>query len=33
MTASEVAWAIVKRRISLDSDDWQIGSDSKDGQR
>jgi hypothetical protein len=33
MTASEVAWAIVKRRISLDSDDWQTGSDSKDGQR
>jgi hypothetical protein len=33
LTASEVAWAIVKRRISLDSDDWQRGSDTGDGQR
>jgi hypothetical protein len=28
MTASEVAWAIVERRLSLDSDDWRRGSGS-----
>jgi len=24
MTASEAAWAVVERRLSLDSDDWQV---------
>jgi hypothetical protein len=33
MTASEVAWAIVKKRLSLDPDDWQPGYGTKGVRR
>jgi hypothetical protein len=33
MTASEAAWAIVKRQIPLDPNDWRSGIDNTGGQR
>lgn len=31
VTASELAWAIVERRLSLDGDDWRLGPDGATG--
>jgi hypothetical protein len=33
LTASEVAWAIVRRRIDLDTHDWRPGSAQTDSQK